>query len=544
MAGTDVIYSVGRVPQWIEVAKKLQSRCGWKPLYWIVYDDTEDAVRKAFPNAVLHHYSALTRGIPPVELRDISRDGLSQSILDRALQFEAVAMDLLDRVDLGRRYFYAERQRHYHVLLKYWLNVIWTYRPHRVVFNVPPHSIGEYILYAAARLENIPVRMVRPTPIGNLHFIADTIDELPKNLVHAYQKRLNGKNDCVGPAVESSLEEIRSAKPSYKPWYVDSVKQREEKRVRLRERGLRLAASNEAKYENLKVGEIVTSRITKYGLFSPEKRTNVFERTKKPTHDNRTRMFLKLPGVSVEKSYATKWDYITHRDWALVEKLRLERIYEELCEPFEPCRDYVYFAMHYQPERTTCPDGYRFNNQYLALSLIAHGLPDGWTLYVKEHPSQFNFHGMGELSRWADYYKDIAELPNVRFAKLGTPSIELIDGAKAVSTITGAVGWEALVRGKPTMYFGTAWYGACEGAYRVREQNDVRSALLEIRRTTSVSAIATRAYAGALEDIGRVCFTNPSLKPAVNISCSEQVEALFHLLVAFEDAAEAPMPQT
>ena len=36
-------------------------------------------------------------------------------------------------------------------------------------------------------------------------------------------------------------------------------------------------------------------------------------------------------------------------------------------------------------------------------------------------------------------------------------NLKLIDKCKAVATITGTSGWEALIRGKPVLHFGYPW---------------------------------------------------------------------------------------
>lgn len=47
----------------------------------------------------------------------------------------------------------------------------------------------------------------------------------------------------------------------------------------------------------------------------------------------------------------------------------------------------------------------------------------------------------------------------------------LIKDAIAVSTITGTVGWEALVMEKPVVIFGTIWFEDCIGTLKVKDSN-------------------------------------------------------------------------
>ena len=52
--------------------------------------------------------------------------------------------------------------------------------------------------------------------------------------------------------------------------------------------------------------------------------------------------------------------------------------------------NFLLFALHFQPERSTMPEGGIFNDQILALKLLSQNIPDNFIIYVKEHPRQFD----------------------------------------------------------------------------------------------------------------------------------------------------------
>ena len=112
------------------------------------------------------------------------------------------------------------------------------------------------------------------------------------------------------------------------------------------------------------------------------------------------------------------------------------------------------FFLHYQPEQTTCPCGDIFVDQKLCVELLLKHLPLNYKIYIKEHPSQFNRYLIGHSSRMSDLYNDLVKNERVKLISTDVDSFELIKHTKAVSTITGTVGWEAMVRQKPVIAFG------------------------------------------------------------------------------------------
>ena len=129
-------------------------------------------------------------------------------------------------------------------------------------------------------------------------------------------------------------------------------------------------------------------------------------------------------------------------------------------------KDYFYFSMHYQPERTTDPESSYFTQQFLAIKLLSTALPEGYHLYVKDHPRQFrdlidiaklNFRNIKE-------YEAINALPNTTFLHPNVNSEDIIKNAKIVSSCTGSALWEALREGIPALSFGFTWHADCKSS--------------------------------------------------------------------------------
>lgn len=146
---------------------------------------------------------------------------------------------------------------------------------------------------------------------------------------------------------------------------------------------------------------------------------------------------------------------------------------------------YVYYAMHFQPERSTQPEGMDFEDQFLAISILSAALPSGWCIYVKEHPRQFDAWppDLRKMhARSANSYKEIARIPAVKFVSPDFDSDALISNSRMCSTITGSTGWEGMKKGKPAVLFGYSWYSTCDSCAVVHSAEEAAAAIAKLDR--------------------------------------------------------------
>jgi hypothetical protein len=148
---------------------------------------------------------------------------------------------------------------------------------------------------------------------------------------------------------------------------------------------------------------------------------------------------------------------------------------------------YVYLPLHMQPERSTTPCGGVFEDQLLVAEILSASLPDGWILYVKEHSSQFwQKRAIKQaMHRDHDFYRRLAALPNTELVSLGCHSLDLIQHAMIVATVTGTAGWEALLEHKPCIVFGKPWYLGCNASFGV---SSIEECTASISQASTMSA--------------------------------------------------------
>jgi len=184
-------------------------------------------------------------------------------------------------------------------------------------------------------------------------------------------------------------------------------------------------------------------------------------------------------------------------------KFLIKRIYrtdylKRICEKSIPeNKKFIYFPLHYQPERSTLIQAPYWVNQLEVIRNISKSIPIEYVLCVKEHPL------MNSLGwRNTDYYKQIKELPNVKLIHHSLSNEEVIKHASLIITITGTAGLEAVFYQKPAIIFGKTIYSEIPGVFKIKSLNElsitIKKALetkIDVRDVTNfVSKIENNSF--------------------------------------------------
>ena len=124
--------------------------------------------------------------------------------------------------------------------------------------------------------------------------------------------------------------------------------------------------------------------------------------------------------------------------------------------------------------------------------MLSETLPEGWTLYVKEHPHQFVLNDP-ELSmdfymitankyKNRKFYDKILSMDRTILLDSAIPSHNINKTAMAIATFNGTVAIEATVLRKPILLFGadTSWIKYCKDIISLRSFQDCQKALARI----------------------------------------------------------------
>ena len=167
-------------------------------------------------------------------------------------------------------------------------------------------------------------------------------------------------------------------------------------------------------------------------------------------------------------------------------------------------KKYIVLGLHYQPERTSMPEGGYFANFWLVVKMLSESLPKDWILIIKEHPSVFTRKIINtKLFRYRSksFYDTLTNFDNVSLIKIDYDTFNLIDNAESVVTLTGVIGIEALIRGKKVLSFGHSIYKHCEGVFNISSQDDLISAIQDIQNSNSIDIKYSKYYLKAFENI-------------------------------------------
>jgi hypothetical protein len=215
-----------------------------------------------------------------------------------------------------------------------------------------------------------------------------------------------------------------------------------------------------------------------------------------------------------------------HENMGRFKRKKLLAHYNRLAKAVDMTVPYIFVALQCEPERQTCPTGGVFGHQYLMIDLLSKLLPDGWKLYVKEHVSQFKDYQAAERSKTFDFYNMIASKDNVEIVPLSYTSFELIDHAKASATVSGTVGWESVVRGKPALLFGHSWYRDCRGVFVTHTVEDCKEAIRKIQNGFQVDRNELLCFAKVVESCSVRGYIDKFYEKMNIVSPEENVENL------------------
>lgn len=178
-----------------------------------------------------------------------------------------------------------------------------------------------------------------------------------------------------------------------------------------------------------------------------------------------------------------------------VRRRRLLQSYNSLTE-LNVTGPYGLFALHYQPERTSIPEGALLPQQLDVVALARRFLPAAMNLAVKEHENQVAPQLFGYQARSPKFYRAVNSMPDTLCFRGRSETRDLIVGSTVVFTMTGSIGIQAALLGVPCVYFGNPWWAGLPGTFKYTPD-------LEFERVAAAAAVSTESLIAILGGLVR-----------------------------------------
>jgi hypothetical protein len=135
--------------------------------------------------------------------------------------------------------------------------------------------------------------------------------------------------------------------------------------------------------------------------------------------------------------------------------------------------EYIIYPLHYEPESSTVVRAFHFSDQLATIRMISKALPLDVILVVKEHSGNKGY-------RKPFFYKELSYMPNVLLLPPEFNVSEAVKNCLCIVTLTGRMGWEAIVHGKPVIALGDSFWSSMSSVYKVRSIDQMIDSIRDI----------------------------------------------------------------
>lgn len=333
---------------------------------------------------------------------------------------------MMDRQDDFGVFGRLEREAFFYSLFFYFHSIVTEKKIDVLVASEGPHSPASMVLYGVCKILGLKTYHLEQnsiTPIAHVSkdFYGDKI-----KVEHHYDMSKHKK--VISDYVRMISDDIPS------PYYMEIQKNFDKK-----SKGANFKFK---KYFFKPAKNFIFKRDKEYGY-------NVYRRSF--FHDNHTPLLCE--------------NFINSRKKELLSEYKLA------VRQFNLKEQYIYIPLHYEPEKTSNPDGGDFYNVYDMISYLRSFVPNHIKIVLKEHYSQSTTKLYGYRGRSPLFYKAINSLNNVQFVDVATPSSELIKHCIFVATQTGSAALEASLMRKRSLVFGAPWFLGIPNIYFYKDSD-------------------------------------------------------------------------
>jgi hypothetical protein len=406
---------------WFDAAARLYQEGIAKPVLWLGDDCHFEKAREMFGDDVVVKMLDFVHYPQQINNVDYSGENIGFFLSDNYLRAKDRCLKMMDRVDLYGTFSRLDREVILNKLSIWTLRNLEKSKPDALIMAEAPHSHSQYLIYEICLYLDIPTAKFNTwTPVP-LMFLQDM-------KLGTRQKKNYKISRDVDKKITKELEKyitLISNLADRDGYEVDYIKQQ------------RLDSLIVNKFKSLIKSDLI--------IFIKDIYFHM-------------RMFYKKEYLHINPY---KIGIYGRKKIQRVRKKNLKDACDKNLDKLDLKQEFVYFPLHFEPERTTNPDGGRFHDQVLAILELRKLLPSDVYIYVKEHPSQFYFSDKGSRGRSPLFYNLIKNIKNVKLIDPYEDSFKVLRHAMFVATINGTVAIEAAIIKKKALVFGNNWFSGC-----------------------------------------------------------------------------------
>lgn len=161
------------------------------------------------------------------------------------------------------------------------------------------------------------------------------------------------------------------------------------------------------------------------------------------------------------------------------------------CVKFSTQEQYVFYSLNFDPDALGNSARHEMESQLIIIEMLSKTLPEGWILYVKEHPYYLSLNKYGydyffnRIGKFRNkyFYKKIGSFHNVRMLSPKVLSEEIIKHAQGVAMLQGTNSLYALQYQKPLLLFSNKTpVVLLKEVYTITSFTQCQQAMLEIEQ--------------------------------------------------------------
>lgn len=420
----NIFLSCATFSPWADVIKELD----YDLKYVICWRDEFNDFKQSFPHAFTHTVEDawekkgyLKNAIPKIR---VDMEGFSE--------YFDIYYRMYERIDPFSVHNYDIRKSRFELEIFNWISILTQNEIDLVISPSIPHRLFDFTLYLVCNYLKVNFLTFQMTPFGSYVLPIETINQI--DCAHI------NNDEFIFKVIENKLNKNLGLYNDAEPEYMKKHKQN---------RKLKSMAMTSFKK--------LTRNLNKENVYK-FKRPNSYH--------------VPLWGENRELSWI---EFLIYNVSKFKKLNKLKAFYKSISVKAQDLKQnaYVLVALHYQPEETSCPSGFKYADQIRLIKKLRYLLGDDVYLYVKEHGAQFDLHQEGNISRSKTYYNDILALENTFLIDTEDDTFDLIDNSMFVVTLTGTIGWEAAIRKKPVMHLGRAWYEGMPYTYKPNNDGEM-----------------------------------------------------------------------